>query len=299
MPTHQGEIFIYDNIYFENGRRDQNEHPVIIAGIDDVNAYCFAMTSQTKHIGKNSMTRNLYNSTIKYAESIPGKNCTTNNFMRGLVNTSNCIIVPLEQAKNYPKFGIASPRLLEEIISKWAFQQNEIVDKKDFNYEQICKAFNINDSIKQHPIYRDCMAFAGQNPTEITLQREYSADLRKYREECLKIRRQNTNRYYRGETPLPYPKEPKLSDDKSMYEQYSTVKLSEEEMVASSPFAGLADKLFAEEKKEESETKQSNIIDFETKKKELLALKQMLQETSSQEQTQEQTQESHHGRRAA
>ena len=71
-----------------------------------------------KHIGKNSITRNQYNTTIKYAETIPGKNCTTNNFMRGLVNTSHCIVVPLEQAKQYPNFGIASGKLLEEIIAK-------------------------------------------------------------------------------------------------------------------------------------------------------------------------------------
>ena len=297
MPTHPSEIFIYDNIHFENGRRDQNEHPVIIAGVDEENAYCFAMTSQTKHLGKNSITRNQYNTTIKYAETIPGKNCTTNNFMRGLVNTSHCIVVPLEQAKQYPKFGIASGKLLEDIIAKWAFQQNEIVDKKDFNYELIHSAFDITESIKLHPAYRACQYFADQNPSEITLQREYYTDLRKYREECIKIRRQNTNNYYRGESPLPYPKEPKLKDDKSMYEMYSTRPLSEEEQLANSPFAGLADKLFGAESNNRNEP--HNVIDFDSRKKELLDLKQMLQESQVQELQQENTQESHHGRRAA
>lgn len=300
MPTHQSEIFVYDNIYFENGRKDQKEHPIIIAGVDSDNVYCFAMTSQTKHIGKNSQVRNLYNSRIKYAESIPGKNCTTNNFMRGLVNTTNCIVVPLEQARQYQKFGIASGKLLEEIIVKWSFQQNEIQDKKTFNYNQICNALGISDSIKMHPLYRQCELLMQEYPQELQIQRQYAADLRQYREECLKIRRQNTNNFYRNTAPIPFPKEPKLQDDKSMYEQYATIQYIEEEIVQNSPFAGLSEKLFGvTETKEKQATKSDNTSEISTQKKELLQLRQMLQDSQSQEQGQSEEYETHHGRRAA
>lgn len=294
MPTHQSEIFIYDNIYFENGRRDQAQHPVIIAGLDDKNVYCFAMTSQTKHIGKNSQIRNAYNSTIKYAETLPGKNCTTNNYIRGLVNTTNCLTVPIEQARKYPRFGIAHGKLLEEIITKWFYQQNEIADKKQFNYNEICTALGISESIKFSPIYQQCEQLMHDNPGELQVQRQYAQDLRKYREECTKIRRQNTNNYYRGLAPLPYPKEPKLQDDKSFYEQYAIPQISEEDRIKNSPFAGLSEQLFGPQQQEEK--KETEVIDFAAKKKELLELKQMLQE-QSQEQGQEQ--EVHHGRRAA
>ena len=82
-----------------------------------------------------------------------------------------------------------------------------------------------------------------------------------------------------------------------MYEMYSTRPLSEEEQLANSPFAGLTDKLFGAESNNRNEP--HNVIDFDSRKKELLDLKQMLQESQVQELQQENTQESHHGRRAA
>ena len=306
MPTHQAEMFMYDNIHFENGRKDKFEHPVVIAGVDENNVYCFAMTSQTKHVGKNSQTRNLYNSTIKYAETIPGKNCTTNNFIRGLVNTTQCLVIPIEQAREYPRFGYATPQLLTEIIAKWYYQQNEIVDKKQYQFEDICNALGITRAIKSTPTYLACENLMRQFPNELQLQRDYSKRLREYREECLKIRRQNTNNIYRGQAPLPYPKEPKLEDDKSLYEKYSTIQLTEEEQIANSPFAGLAEALFGNQK--ENQPNQAppnktaaNVINFEERKKELIELKQMLQDTQGQNQGQEyhEKEESHHGRRAA
>lgn len=295
MPTHTSEMFIYDNIHFENGRKDKSEHPVIIAGIDEANVYCFAMTSQTKHIGKNSQVRNLFNSTIKYCETIPGKNCTTNNFIRGLVNTTQCLKVPIEVAREYPKFGFATGKLLEDIIAKWVYQQENIADKKQFEYEKICTALRVTPAIKLHPTYRACEQLMNEYPNELQQQRDYSKALRLYREECNRIRRENTNSIYRGTAPLPFPKEPRLQDDKSYYEKYSTVQLTDEERVAASPFAGLAEQLFGpSETKEEQANKP---IDFNSKKQELLQLKQMLQET--QEQGQSEEYESHHGRRAA
>ena len=308
MPTHQAEMFIYDNIHFENGRKDQFEHPVVIAGVDENNVYCFAMTSQTKHIGKNSQTRNLYNSTIKYAETIPGKNCTTNNFIRGLVNTTQCLVVPLEQARSYPKFGYATPQLLNEIITKWYYQQNEIMDKKQYQFTDICHALGITDSIKSNPIYRACENLMRQFPNELQMQREYAKALREYREECLKIRRQQVHAYYHGQGHPHFPKEPKLQDDKSLYEKYSTIQLTEEEQLANSPFAGLAEALFGKDNSNNIETTAvntnpnqttPNVIDFEERKKELLELKQMLQNSQDQAQQQVQEQEAHHGRRAA
>ena len=49
MAAYPTEMFIYDKIFFENGRKDQIEHPVVIAGADEENAYCFVMTSQIKN----------------------------------------------------------------------------------------------------------------------------------------------------------------------------------------------------------------------------------------------------------
>ena len=49
--------------------------------------------------------------------------------------------------------------------------------------------------------------------------------------------------------------------------------------------------------KSPKEEKKDTVIDFESRKKELMELKQMLQESQSQEQGSEQ--EIHHGRRAA
>lgn len=299
MPVHKSEIFIYDNIYFENGKRDKDKHPVIIAGEDENFVYCFAMTSQLKHLRKNSQIRNEYNSKVKYAETFPGQNCTTNNAMRGLVNTTNCIVISKEEAKKYPRFGIAHARLLEELAVKWAYQQNEILDKKSFNYNQICTALGISDSVKIHPIYRQCDKLMQDNPAELQTQRQYAAALRKYREESTKIRRQNINNRYRNIPPLPFPKEPLLPDDKSFYEQYASPQLTEEEIVQNSPFAGLSEKLFGkEETKEELATKPaSNIISFPSEKQQLLEMRKMLLET--QEQGQSQEYQSQHGRRAA
>ena len=297
MPTHTSEMFIYDNIHFENGRKDKSEHPVIIAGVDEDNVYCFAMTSQTKHIGKNSQIRNLYNSTIKYCETIPGKNCTTNNFIRGLVNTTQCIKVPIAEAREYPKFGFATGKLLEDIIAKWVYQQENIADKPQFEYQRICEALGVTRAIKHHPTYRACEQLMNEYPNELQLQRDYSKALRLYREECNKIRRENINSLYRGSAPLQFPKEPKLQDDKSYYEKYSTIQLTDEEKLANSPFAGLAEQLFGNAETKEEQAKKP--IDFTAKKQELLQLKQMLQETQSQEQGQSEEYETHHGRRAA
>lgn len=295
MPTHPSEMFVYDNIYFENGHKDTAEHPVVIAGIDSENAYCFAMTSQIKHIGKNSQARNLYNSTIKYVETIPNKNCHTNNNLRGLVNTTQCIIVPLEEARNYPRFGFATGNLLKEIVTRWLFQQNEIQDKKQYGFNEICTALGIDSSILYSPLYKQCQDLMQEYPNELQLQREYAHDLRIYREECTKVRRQNTNNIYRGGPHIPYPREPRLKDDKSYFEQYASPQYTEEEIVKNSPFAGLAEQLFGPSVPKEE--KKDTVIDFESRKKELMELKQMLQESQSQEQGSEQ--EIHHGRRAA
>ena len=134
-----------------------------------------------------------------------------------------------------------------------------------------------------------------RHPNELQVQRDYAKALRIFREESNKVRRENINRLYRGDAPLQFPKEPKLEDDKSYYDKYSTIQLTEEEKVANSPFAGLAEQLFGSTETKEEQAKKP--IDFNAKKQELLQLKQMLQETQEQGQTEEY--EQHHGRRAA
>ena len=284
MPTHITEMFFYDDIYFENGRKDRNEHPVVIAGEDEENIYCFAMTSKTKHNSKNGYSRNIYNQNIKYVKTIPGRNCQTNNSIEGLINTTNCIIVPKTKAKEYPLFGIASRNLISDIITRWAYQQHQINDKPDHSYKQKAKALGIDESIIFSSQYQELVRLMEQHPEELENQRVYAKELREYRETCQRIRRENMHNHYLGLEPIKYPEEPKLNYDKAYLELYSSPPpLTEEERLKNSPFAGLSEQLFGKEE----------TTDISEQKAKLIELKNMLQENN---QSQEETQ---HARKAA
>ena len=277
MPTHITEMFFYDNIYFENGHKDKNQHPVVIAGADEENLYCFAMTSRTKHTGKNGYSRNIYNQNIKYVSAKPGKNCHTNNSIEGLINTTNCIKIPKTKAKNYALLGIASQTMINEIILRWAFQQNEINDQKDYDYDRKAQALEITDSITTMPAYRQLIQLMSEHKNELQNQRQYAKELRIYREEYTKIKRVNINRYYNGQQPLKYPSEPTLPYDKGYFEQFSTPQITEEERIKNSPFAGLSEQLFGK----------AHETDIEEKKAQLIELKNFLQNSQNDEQKQD------------
>ncbi len=286
MPTHITEIFFYDDIYFENGRKDTNEHPVVIAGSDNENIYCFTMTSKTKHTEKNGYSRNIYNQNIKYVQTKPGINCHTNNSIEGLINTTNCITIPKTKAQNYQPFGLISNKLLEDIILRWAYQQNEVNDQKDDTYQEKSQALGINDSITMTPLYRQLVHLMDDHQEELQNQRVYAKELRKYREECTKIRRENMHNHYLGLKPQKYPEEPKLPYDKAYLELYSSPQISDEERIKNSPFAGLSEQLFG------SSTTETKVVDttISEQKSKLIELKTMLQEHPNIEEKEEATQ---------
>ena len=216
----KNNIFNYDNIYFENGIKDKDKHPVIIAGSDDENFYCFMMTSKLKHTGKNSFARNTYNENIYYVKTIPGKNCIINNETKGLIITSHCFKVPITSAEKYKKFGIVKPEVTKEVITKWAYQQNEIKDKPVHNYNQICKALGIDDSIKQSELYNFCIALMKNYPEELSIQKDYAKKLRIHNEKCKMISKENINRHKNNLPILKYSEPPKLPDNKEIINQY-------------------------------------------------------------------------------
>ena len=295
MPTHVSEMFFYDEIYFENGRKDPKGHPVIIAGRDETNVYAFAMTSKTKHTDKYGYSRNIYNQNIKYVKTKPGRNCQTNNSIEGLINTTNCITIPIEKARTYEKFGQASPKLIADIVLRWAYQQNEICDKKDDTYSTKAQALGISDSVIMTPLYRQLVQLMSEHQAELDNQRTYAKELREYREACTRIRRENVHNHYVGLQPKKYPPEPHLPYDRVYFENYaSPPPMTEEERLQNSPFAGLSEQLFGPATKKEE--KEIEVLEEITEKKaQLIELKNMLQ--GSQEQSDEQ--EVHHGRRAA
>ncbi len=231
MPTHTNEIFIYNNIIFEDGRPDPAQHPVLIAGTDEDYIYCFAMTSQTKHEVKNSPARNAYNSAIKYAKTLPNINCSINNNIRGLINTTYCFPIPKDEAKFYQRYGFSSQKLTLEVITKWLYQQHEILDKPDANYNKISAALGISDKTFTNAIYKSCQNAVINIPEEVAAQRKYQRELRLYRE-ALEQRKTNPS--------IIMPNKPRLSkDDQSYLSEYNPRVPTEEEIIGNSPFACL------------------------------------------------------------
>ena len=203
----KNHIFKYNKIYFENGIKDKKEHPLIIAGSDEKNFYCFIMTSKIRNTAKNSHARNIFNKNIYYVKTKPNKNCQINNNVEGLIETSFCLTVPIEIAELYPKYGFVKPEVTKEVITKWAYQQNEIKDKPVQNYNEICLALGINDSIKETEIYKYCVTLMNNYPDELQLQREYAKELREYLEAKKKAKVSNLTM-------------PKLKDNKDIYQSY-------------------------------------------------------------------------------
>lgn len=245
----KNEVFLYDNIYFENGKKDMDEHPIVVVGYDDKDLYCFTMTSQTKHDYKNSPERNTYNQNVKYIKTIPGKNITVKNNKEGLINTTYCFTVPIEDSRLYSNFGFVGKTVAQDIIVRWAYQQNEIKDKRDWNYNKICSVFGINDNIKSDPMYVYTQTLMNNYPKELERQRKYAKELRIYLEERYKIKRENQYRYQNHMPALPYPSEPQLESDKDYLEAYSH---KPSNSIEDSPFAELAKKFEEEEKQKEA-----------------------------------------------
>ena len=258
---------MYDNIYFENGIKDKEQHPVVIAGQDERYLYCFTMTSQLKHISKNSYARNIYNENIYYVKTIPGRNCQIRNEKKGLIITSHCFAVPIEEIYQYENVGYLFPATAKEVIIKWAYQQNEIKDKKTHNYDKLCQAFGINETVKQTEIYKYCVALMSNYPEEIKLQREYAKELRIHNEKCREISLENKRRYEKNEPRLRYPKPPKLADDRTLIEKF----LYENFQSSINPFDEL-NKLYKDEQSVKDED--INIIELKEYKDQLLKLKE-------------------------
>lgn len=295
------EMFIYDNIYFENGVKDKDQHPVIVAGYDDENLYCFAMTSQLKHVDKNSHARNTYNDNIYYVKTLPGKNCTVNNNKQGLIITSHCFPIPIAEANQYGNFGYLNPKTLEEVIVKWAYQQNEIKDKPNYNYNKICQVFGINQNIKQHDLYKYCQTLMSNFPNELQFQREYAKELRIYLEQKYKISKENKLRMAQGLPRLAFPTMPKLKDDKSLFKQFAPESIERE---PNNPFGDLFKELYGDEptKKEEKQPESNNVVELKEYKDKLLryqaAQRQHQMQNMLEPEQQYEQQETHH-RRAA
>lgn len=292
----QSEVFMYDNIRFENGHKDVNEHPVIVAGNDDQYLYCFAMTSQTKHTGQYSPERNKYNENIKYAKTIPNKNIRINNNKEGLVNACHCFTIRIEDARFYSNLGFATKQLMEEIKTKWVFHQTVVKEKPDRDYIQKCDAMGINEAIvKSSEYYKYLTDFSKNIPKEIQIQRQYYKELDAY------VARGKENNYRRKNNMplLPYLPEPKLRNDKSWLDQYSKPQQDDNINPA---FAALYQEMYGEEeKKQEVQPPQKS---DEQIKAEIYALRDQLREAiamkqSSQTYSEDYEEEKGFGRRAA
>lgn len=290
----QSQVFMYDNIRFENGHKDLDEHPVLVAGHDDQFLYCFSMTSQTKHTGKYNPERNKYNENVKYAKTIPNKNIFINNNKEGLVNACHCFTIRIEDARLYSNLGYATPKLMDEIKTKWVFHQNNIKERKDRDFQHKCESMGIDETkVKSSEYYKYLVDFANNIPNELQVQRQYYRELDAYNARG----KENSYRRKNNMPLLPSLPEPKLRDDKTWLEQYSK---PPEDNSINPVFANLYKDLFGEEEKKQEEVKPQKTD--EQIKAEIYQLRNQLTDAlnrQSQVYNDEYEEQKGHGRRAA
>ncbi len=194
MPKDINDVFFFENLVFENGTIDKGAHPVVVVARKDDKLYCFSVTSQIKHITDNSNARNTYNQQVKFVELDPDKNFDTDLNKKSLVNTLKCHIIDYDEAYPPKIFGeVTKESTRKDIILQWAFQQNEMLPERCPEYDEICRAFGITDSIKNDPLYVYKSQLLSNFPQERDFQRNYLRTIANQSEANLQNNRYNTS----------------------------------------------------------------------------------------------------------